>query len=190
MLIFQSSESDNEDSESYNGSDDEDELSEKEELDHHSDQINEDEAEMYFAKEEDNDKKFDSEDAPSLQLLHCREEVNQRCDPEEFELGILFGVEEHDHNLNSVKVGCLCSLMEKVEADDVWDSQDESNEDQFNEIEAQGPPNQKQQQQQQHCSEHMVEHRPDKNTKKRKNIFMGWVCSKILKIFIKNKVLL
>ena len=185
MLIFQFSESDDEESESYNGSDDEDEQSEEEELD----EITEDQEEMYFAKEEDNEKKFDSEDAPSLQLLHCREEVSQKCDAEEFELGILFGAEEHDHNLNSVKVGSLCSLVEKVEPDDVWDSEDESNKDQFNEIEAQGPPNQNKQQQQ-HCSEHMIEHRPSKNTKKRKNILMGWVCSKILKIFIKSQVLL
>ena len=185
MLIFQFSESDKEDSESYNGSDEEDEQSEEEELD----EITEDQEEMYFAKEEDNDKKFDSEDAPSLQLLHCREEVSQKCDAEEFELGILFGAEEHDHNLNSVKVGSLCSLVEKVEPDDVWDSEDESNKDQFNEIEAQGPPNQKQQQQQ-HCSEHVMQHGPSKNTKKRKNILMGWVCSRILKIFIKSQVLL
>ena len=182
MLIFQFSESDKEESESYNGSDEEDEQSEEEELD----EITEDQEEMYFAKEEDNDKKFDSEDAPSLQLLHCREEVSQKCDAKEFELGILFGAEEHDHNLNSVKVGSLCSLVEKVEPDDVWDSEDERNKDQYNEIEAQGPPNQKQQ----HCSEHVMEHRPSKNTKKRKNIFMGWVCSKILKIFIKSQVLL
>ena len=184
MLIFQFSESDDEESESYNGSDDEDEQSEEEELD----EITEDQEEMYFAKEEDNDKKFDSEDAPSLQLLHCREEVSQKCDAEEFDLGILFGAEERDHNLNSVKVGSLCSLVEKVEPDDVWDSEDESNKDQFNEIEAQGPPNQKQQQQ--HCSEHVMEHRPSKNTKKRKNILMGWVCSRILKMFIKSQVLL
>ena len=188
MLIFQFSESDDEESESYNESDDEYEQREEEELDHHSDEITEDQEEMYFAKEEDNDKKFDSEDAPSLQLLHCREEVSQKCDAEEFELGILFGADEHDHNLNSVKVGSLCSLVEKVEPDDVWDAEDESNKDQFNEIEAQGPPNQKQQQQ--HCSEHVMEHRPSKNTKKRKNILMGWVCSKILKIFIKSQVLL
>ena len=185
MLIFQFSESDDEESESYNGSDDEDEQSEEEELD----EITEDQEEVYFAKEEDNDKKFDSEDAPSLQLLHCREEVSQKCDAEEFELGILFGAEEHDQNLNSVKVGSLCSLVEKVEPDDVWDSEDESNKDQFNEIEAQGPPNQKQQQQQ-HCSEHVMQHGPSKNTKKRKNILMGWVCSRILKIFIKSQVLL
>ena len=184
MLIFQFSESDNEESESYNGSDDEDEQSEEEELD----EITEDQEEMYFAKAEDNDKKFDSEDAPSLQLLHCREEVSQKCDAEEFDLGILFGAEERDHNLNSVKVSSLCSLVEKVEPDDVWDSEDESNKDQFNEIEAQGPPNQKQQQQ--HCSEHVMEHRPSKNTKKRKNILMGWVCSRILKMFIKSQVLL
>ena len=188
MLIFQFSESDDEESESYNESDDEDEQREEEELDHHSDEITEDQEEMYFAKEEDNDKKFDSEDVPHLQLLHCREEVSQKCDPEEFYLGILFGAEERDHNLNSVKVSSLCSPVEKVEPDDVWDSEDESNKDQFNEIEVQGPPNQKQQQQ--HCSEHVMEHRPNKNTKKRKNIFMGWVCSKILKIFIKSKVLL
>ena len=185
MLIFQFSESDDEESESYNGSDDEDEQSEEEELD----EITEDQKEMYFAKEEDNAKKFDSEDVPHLQLLHCREEVSQECDSEEFYLGILFGAEERDHNLNSVKVSSLCSLVEKVEPDDVWDSEDESNKDQFNEIEAHGPPNQNKQQQQ-HCSEHMIEHRPNKNTKKRKNIFMGWVCSKILKIFIKTKVFL
>ena len=184
MLIFQFSESDDEESESYNGSDDEDEQSEEEELD----EITEDQEEMYFAKEEDNEKKFDSEDVPHLQLLHCREEVSQKCDPEEFDLGILFGAEERDHTLNSVKVSSLCSLVEKVEPDDVWDSEDESNKDQFNEIEAQGPPNQKQQQQ--HCSEHVMEHRPSKNTKKRKNILMGWVCSRILKIFIKSPVLL
>ena len=184
MLIFQFSESDDEESESYNGSDDEDEQSEEEELD----EITEDQEEMYFAKAEDNDKKFDSEDAPRLQLLHCREEVSQKCDAEEFDLGILFGAEERDHNLNSVKVSSLCSLVEKVEPDDVWDSEDESNKDQFNEIEAQGPPNQKQQQQ--HCSEHVMEHRPSKNTKKRKNILMGWVCSRILKMFIKSQVLL
>ena len=184
MLIFQFSESDDEESESYNGSDDEDEQSEEEELD----EITEDQEEMYFAKAEDNDKKFDSEDVPSLQLLHCREEVSQKCDAEEFDLGILFGAEERDHNLNSVKVSSLCSLVEKVEPDDVWDSEDESNKDQFNEIEAQGPPNQKQQQQ--HCSEHVMEHRPSKNTKKRKNILMGWVCSRILKMFIKSQVLL
>ena len=189
MLIFQFSESDDEESESYNESDDEDEQREEEELDHHSDEITEDQEEMYFAKEEDNDKKFDSEDAPNLQLLHCREEISQKCDAEEFDLGILFGAEERDHNLNSVKVSSLCSLVEKVEPDDVWDSEDESNKDQFNEIEAQGPPNQNKQQQQ-HCSEHVMEHRPNKSTKKRKNIFMGWVCSKILKIFIKSKVLL
>ena len=183
MLIFQFSESDKEESESYNGSDEEDEQSEEEELD----EITEDQEEMYFAKEEDNEKKFDSEDVRHLQLLDCREEVSQKCDPEEFDLGILFGAEERDHNLNSVKVSSLCSLVEKVEPDDVWDSEDESNKNQFNEIEVQGPPNQKQQQ---HCSEHMIEHRPSKNTKKRKNIFMGWVCSKILKIFIKSKVLL
>ena len=183
MLIFQFSESDKEDSESYNGSDEEDEQSEEEELD----EITEDQEEMYFAKEEDNEKKFDSEDVPHLQLLHCREEVSQKCDPEEFDLGILFGAEERDHNLNSVKVSSLCSLVEKVEPDDVWDSEDESNKNQFNEIEVQGPPNQKQQQ---HCSEHMIEHRPSKNTKKRKNILMGWVCSKILKTFIKSQVLL
>ena len=185
MMISQSSESDDEESESYNGSDDEDQQNEEEELH----EITEDQEEMYFAKEEDNDKKFDSEDVPHLQLLHCREEVSQKCDPEEFDLGVLFGAEEHDHNLNSVKVGSLCSLVEKVEADDVWDSEDENNKNQFNEIEVQGPPNQKQQLQQ-HCSEHMLEHRPNKNTKKRKNIFMGWVCSKILKMFIKSKVLL
>ena len=185
MLIFQFSESDDEGSESYNGSDDEDEQSEEEELD----EITEDQKEMYFAKEEDNEKKFDSADVPHLQLLHCREEVSQKCDPEEFDLGILFGAEERDHNLNSVNVSSLCSLVEKVEPDDVWDSEDESNKNQFNEIEVQGPPNQKQQQQQ-HCSEHMIEHRPSKNTKKRKNIIMGWVCSKILKFFIKSKVLL
>ena len=190
MLIFQFSESDDEESESYNESDDEDEQREEEELDHHSDEITEDQEEMYFAKEEDNDNKFDSEDVPKLQLLHCREEVSQKCDAEEFDLGILFGAEERDHNLNSVKVSSLCSLVEKVEPDDVWDSEDESNKDQFNEIEAQGPPNQNKQQQQQHCSEHVMEHRPNKSTKKRKNIFMGWVCSKILKIFIKSKVLL
>ena len=191
LPIFQFIESDDEESESYNGSDDEDDQSEEEELDHHSDKIAEDQEEMYFAKEEDNDKKFDSEDVPNLHLLHFREEVSQKCDAEEFELGVLFGVGEHDHNLNSVKVGSLCSLMEKVEPDDVWDSEDERNKDQFNEVEAQGPPNHKQQQQQQqHCSEHVMEHRPKKNTKKRKNILMGWVCSKILKIFIKRKVLL
>ena len=115
MLIFQFSESDDEESESYNGSDDEDEQSEEEELD----EITEDQEEVYFAKEEDNDKKFDSEDAPNLQLLHCREEVSQKCDAEEFDLGILFGAEERDHNLNSVKVSSLCSLVEKVEPDDV-----------------------------------------------------------------------
>ena len=184
MLIFQFSESDDEESESYNGSDVEDEQSEEEELD----EITDDQKEMHFAKEEDNEKKFDSADVPHLQLLHCREEVSQKCDPEEFDLGILFGAEERDQNLNSVKVSSLCSLVEKVEPDDVWDSEDERNKNQFNEIEVQGPPNQKQQQQ--HCSEHMIEHRPNKNTKKRKNIFMGWVCSKILKIFIKSKVLL
>ena len=182
MMISQSSESDDEESESYNGSDDEDQQNEEEELD----EITEDQEEMYFAKEEDNDKKFDSEDVPHLQLLHCREEFSQKCDPEEFDLGVLFGAEEHDHNLNSVKVGSLCSLVEKVEADDVWDSEDENNKNQFNEIEVQGPPNQKQQLQQ-HCSEHMLEHRPNKNTKKRKNIFMGWVCSKILKFLSKAK---
>ena len=123
MLIFQFSESDDEESESYNGSDDEDEQSEEEELD----EITEDQKEMYFAKEEDNEKKFDSADVPHLQLLHCREEVSQKCDPEEFDLGILFGAEERDHNLNSVKVSSLCSLVEKVEPDDVWDSEDESN---------------------------------------------------------------
>ena len=170
------------------GSDDEDDQSEEEELDHHSDKIAEDQEEIYFAKEEDNDKKFDSENVPNLHLLHFREEVSQKCDAEEFELGVLFDVEEHDQNLNSVKVGSLCSLMEKVEPDDVWDSEDERNKDQFNEIEAQGPPNHKQQQQ--HCSEHVMEHRPSKNTKKRKNILMGWVCSRILKIFIKSQVLL
>ena len=184
-MIFQFSESDDEESESYNGSDDEDQQSEEEELD----EITEDQEEMYFAKEEDNDKKFDSEDVPHLQLLHCREEVSQKCDLEEFDLGILFCAEEHDHNLDSVKVSSLCSLVEKVEPYDVWDSEDESNKDQFNEIEVQGPPNQNQRQQQ-HCSEHMVEHRQNKNTKKRKNIVMGWVCSKIVKIFIKSKVLL
>ena len=184
MLIFQFSGSNDEESESYNGSDDEDEQSEEEELD----EITEDQEEMYFAKEEDNDKKFDSEDVPHLQLLHSREEVSQKCDPEEFDLGILFGAEERDHNLNSVKVSSLCSLVEKVDPDDVWDSEDERNKNQFNEIEVQGPPNQKQQQQ--HCTEHVMEHRPNKNTKKRKNIFMGWVCSKILKVFIKSKVLL
>ena len=188
MLIFQSSESDDEESESCNESDDEVEQSEEEELDHHSDKIAEDQEKMYFAKEEDNDKKFDSEDVLNLQLLHCREGVSQKCDPEEFDLGILFGAEEYDHNLNLEKVDRFSSLVEKVEPDDVWNSEDERNKDQFNEIEAQGPPNQKQQQQ--HCSEQMVEHRPNKNTKKRKNIFMGWVCSKILKIFIKSKVLL
>ena len=185
MLIFQFSESDDQESESYNESDDEHEQSEEEELD----EITEDEEEMYLAKEDDNDKKFDPEDVPHLQLLHCREEISQKCDPEEFDLGVLFGAEELDHNLNSVKVSSLCSLVEKVEPDDVRDSEDESNKDQFNEIEAQGPPNQKQQQQQ-HCSEQMVQHRPNKNTKKSKNIFIGWVCSKILKIFIKSKVLL
>ena len=183
MMIFQFSESDDEEIKSYNGSDDEDQQNEEEELD----EITEDQEEMYFAKEEDNDKKFDSEDVPHLQLLHCREEVSQKCDLEEFDLGTLFCVEEHDHNLDSVKVSSLCSLVEKVEPDDVWDSEDESNKDQFNEIEVQGRPNQNHQQQ--HCSEHMVEHRPNKNTKKRKNIFMGWVCSKILKILIKSKVL-
>ena len=187
MLIFQFSESDDEESESYNGSDDEDEQSEEEELD----EITEDQEEMYFAKEEDNEKKFDSEDVRHLQLLDCREEVSQKCDPEEFDLGILFGAEEHNHNLDLKKVGSLSSLVGKVEKDDVLDSEDVSNKDQFNEIEEQGPFNQEQQQkQQEHCNEHMVEHRPTKNKKKRKNILMGWVCSKILKVFVKSKVLL
>ena len=106
-------------------------------------------------------------------------------------MGILFGAEEHNHNLDLKKVGSLSSVVEKVEKDDVLDSEDVSNKDQFNEIEEQGPFNQGQQQQQQeHCNEHMVEHRPTKNNKKRKNILMGWVCSKILKVFVKSKVLL
>ena len=187
-MITPYSESVNRESESYYGSD---EQSEEEEQDHHSDEITEDEEEMYFAKEEDNDKKFDSEDVLNLQLLHCREEVSQKCDPEELDLGILFGAENHHDNLDLEKVGSLSSLVEKVEQDDVLDSEDVSNKDQFNEIEVQGPFNQEQQQQQQqHCSEHMVEQRPTKNTKKRKNILMGWVCSKILKVFVKSKVLL
>ena len=187
-MITPYSESVNRESESYYGSD---EQSEEEEQDHHSDEITEDEEEMYFAKKEDNDKKFDSEDVLNLQLLHCREEVSQKCDPEESDLGILFGAEEHNHNLDLEKVGSLSSLVEKVEQDDVLDSEDVSNKDQFNEVEAQGPFNQEQQQQQQqHCSEHMVEHRPSKNKKKRKNILMGWLCSKIINVFIKSKVLL
>ena len=188
-MITPYSESENGESESYYGSD---EQSEEEEQDHHSDKIIDDEEEMYFAKEEDyNDRKFDSEDVPNLQLLHCREEVGQKCDPEESDLGILFGAEEHNHNLDFKKVGSLSSVVEKVEKDDVLDSEDVSNKDQFNEIEEQGPFNQEQQQkQQEHCNEHMVEHRPTKNKKKRKNIFMGWVCSKILKVFVKSKVLL
>ena len=190
-MITPYSESENGESESYYGSD---EQSEEEEQDHHSDEITEDKEEMYFAKEEDNDKKFDSEDVPNLQLLHCREEVGHKSDPEESDLGILFGAEENNHNLDLEKVGSLSSLEEKVEQDDVLDSENVSNKDQFNEIEVQGPFNQEQQQQQQqqqqHCSEHMVEHRPIKNTKKRKNILMGWVCSKILKVFVKSKVLL
>ena len=181
MMITPLSKSDDDESESYDASD---EQSEGEEQDHHSDEITEDEEKMYFAKEEVNDKKFDSEDVPNLRLLHCREEVGQQCEPEEFDLRILFGTEEHDHdhNLDSEKVNGSSTLVEKVE-------KDESSKDQFNEIEAQGPPNQKQQQQQ-HCSEHMIEHRPSRNTKKRKNILMGWVCSKILKVFVKSKVLL
>ena len=187
-MITPYSESENGESESYYGSD---EQSEEEEQNHHSDEITEDEEEMNFAKEEDNDRKFDSEDVPKLLLLHCREEVGQKCDPEESDLGILFGVEEHNHSLDLEKVGSLSSLVEKVEQDDVLDSEDVSNKDQFNEIEVQGPFNQQQQQQQQqHCSEHMVEQRPIKNTKKRKNILLGWVCSKILKVFVKSKVLL
>ena len=188
-MITPHSESENGESESYYGSD---EQSEEEEQDHHSDKIIDDEEEMYFAKEEDyNDRKFDSEDVPNLQLLHCREEVGQKCDPEESDLGILFGAEEHNHNLDLKKVGSLSSVVEKVEKDDVLGSEDVSNKDQFNEIEEQGPFNQeKQQQQQEHCNEHMVEHRPTKNKKKRKNILMGWVCSKILKVFVKSKVLL
>ena len=188
-MITPYSGSENGESESYYGSD---EQSEEEEQDHHSDKIIDDEEEMYFAKEEDyNDRKFDSEDVPNLQLLHCREEVGQKCDPEESDLGILFGAEEHNHNLDLKKVGSLSSVVEKVEKDDVLDSEDVSNKDQFNEIEEQGPFNQEQQQQQQeHCNEHMVEHRPTKNKKKRKNILMGWVCSKILKVFVKSKVLL
>ena len=188
-MITPYSGSENGESESYYGSD---EQSEEEEQDHHSDKIIDDEEEMYFAKEEDyNDRKFDSEDVPNLQLLHCREEVGQKCDPEESELGILFGAEEHNHNLDLKKVGSLSSVVEKVEKDDVLDSEDVSNKDQFNEIEEQGPFNQEQQQQQkEHCNEHMVGHRPTKNKKKRKNILMGWVCSKILKVFVKSKVLL
>ena len=182
MIITPFSESDDEESVSSNGSEDEDEQSEREEQDHHSCEITEDEEKMYFAKEEVNDKKFDSEDVPNLQSLHCREEVSKKCDPEELDMGILFGAEDDDHSLDSEKVCSLSLLVEKVE-------KDESNKDQFIEIEALGPPNQKQQQQQ-HCSEHMVEHRPVKNTKKRKNILMGWVCSKILKVFVKSKVLL
>ena len=187
-MITPYSGSENGESESYYGSD---EQSEEEEQEHHSDEITEDDEEMYFAKEEDNDRKFDSEDVPNLQLLHCREEVGQKCDPEESDLGILFGAEEHNHNLDLKKVGSLSSVVEKVEKDDVLDSEDVSNKDQFNEIEEQGPFNQEQQQkQQEHCNEHMVEHRPTKNKKKRKNILMGWVCSKILKVFVKSKVLL
>ena len=188
-MITPYSGSENGESESYYGSD---EQSEEEEQDHHSDKIIDDEEEMYFAKEEDyNDRKFDSKDVPNLQLLHCREEVGQKCDPEESDLGILFGAEEHNHNLDLKKVGSLSSVVEKVEKDDVLDSEDVSNKDQFNEIEEQGPFNQEQQQkQQEHCNEHMVEHRPTKNKKKRKNILMGWVCSKILKVFVKSKVLL
>ena len=188
-MITPYSESENGESESYYGSD---EQSEEEEQDHHSDKIIDDEEEMYFAKEEDyNDRKFDSEDVPNLQFLHCREEVGQKCDPEESDLSILFGAEEHNHNLDLKKVGSLSSVVEKVEKDDVLDSEGVSNKDQFNEIEEQGPFNQEQQQkQQEHCNEHMVEHRPTKNKKKRKNILMGWVCSKILKVFVKSKVLL
>ena len=188
-MITPYSGSENGESESYYGSD---EQSEEEEQEHHSDEITEDDEEMYFAKEEDyNDRKFDSEDVPNLRLLHCREEVGQKCDPEESDLGILFCAEEHNHNLDLKKVGSLSSVVEKVEKDDVLDSEDVSNKDQFNEIEEQGPFNQeRQQQQQEHCNEHMVEHRPTKNKKKRKNILMGWVCSKILKVFVKSKVLL
>ena len=67
----------------------------------------------------------------------------------------------------------------------------ENNDGQFLGVAGQEPA---QIQQQERFIEHVLKHGPGKykkrRTKKRKNIVMGWLCSRVVKVFVKSKVLL
>ena len=73
-------------------------------------------------------------------------------------------------------------------------SDPENNDSQFPRVAGQEPTQKQQQQQQESFIEHVLEHRPGKykkrDTKKRKNTVKGWLCSKVIKVFLKSKVLL
>ena len=70
----------------------------------------------------------------------------------------------------------------------------ENNDGQFPGVAGQEAAQKQQQQQQERFIEHVHEHPPGKytksGTKKRKNIVMGWLCSRVIKVFLKSKVLL
>ena len=65
----------------------------------------------------------------------------------------------------------------------------ENNDGQFLGVAGQEPA---QIQQQERFIEHLHKHGPGKykkrSTKKRKNIVMGWLCSRVIKVFVKSKV--
>ena len=82
----------------------------------------------------------------------------------------------------------------KVLSEEQPDPDAENNDGQFPGVAGQEPAQKQQQQQQERFIEHVHEHPPGKytksGTKKRKNIVMGWLCSRVIKVFVKSKVLL
>ena len=154
-------------------------------------------------------RKWDSDEGMNLSLLYGAAEMNLRCDSEKDSHN---GVDEMTKKVVLVEEveecseECSYNEEERVQSEEKRDidqgkvlreeqlhSDAENNDGQFPGV-AKQEPAQIQQQQQERFIEHVHEHRPGKykkgDTNKRKSIVKGWLCSKVIKLFVKSKVLL
>ena len=152
-------------------------------------------------------RKLDSNEGMNLNLLYGADDLNLRCDSEKDsqngddqmakEVVLVKEVEECSET-------CSYNEEKRVQSEEKRDidqgkvlseeqphSDAENNDGQFPGVAGQEPA---QKQQQERFIEHVHEHPPGKykkrSTKKRNNIVMGWLCSRVIKVFVKSKVLL
>ena len=154
--------------------------------------------------------KLDSNEGMHLNLLFSVDEMNLRGDSEKDSQN---GDDQMAKEVVLVKEDDECSEEcsyneeERVQREEKRDKDQgkvlseeqphfdaENNDSQFPGVSRQEPSQKQQQQQQERFIEHVHEHPPGKykkrSTKKRKNIVMGWLCSRVIKVFVKSKVLL
>ena len=152
-------------------------------------------------------RKLDSNEGMNLNLLYSADEMNLRCDSEKDsqngddqmakEVVLVKEVEECSEECSYNEEARVQSEEKrdidqgKVLSEEQPYSDAENNDGQFLGVAGQEPA---QIQQQERFIEHVHEHRTGKykkrSTKKRKNIVMGWLCSRVVKVFVKSKVLL